>query len=77
MENCRKHQLTSEEVIKGNPVDLAAEHEAVHAYMAHACATDNPVAKAGTIDIANEVAVDAGGICPALWLSSPVMRMSF
>jgi len=52
--------LTSEELIRAIRLDLAAEHEAVHAYMAHADATDNPVAKAVLIDIANEERVHAG-----------------
>ena len=60
MENYRNDQLTSEELIRAIRLDLAAEHEAVHAYMAHADATDNPVAKAVLIDIANEERVHAG-----------------
>jgi rubrerythrin len=55
-----EHQLTSEELIRAIRLDLAAEHEAVHAYMAHADATDNPVARAVLIDIANEERVHAG-----------------
>jgi rubrerythrin len=55
-----EHTLTSEELIRAIRLDLAAEHEAVHAYMAHADATDNPVAKAVLIDIANEERVHAG-----------------
>ena len=41
-------------------LDLAAEHEAVHTYLAHADATDNPLAKAVLIDIANEERVHVG-----------------
>jgi rubrerythrin len=52
--------LTSEELIRAIRLDLAAEHEAVHAYMAHADATNNPVVKAVLIDIANEERVHAG-----------------
>jgi rubrerythrin len=52
--------LTKEELIRAIRLDLAAEHEAVHSYMAHADATDNPVAKAVLIDIANEERVHAG-----------------
>ncbi len=55
-----EHTLTSEELIRAIRLDLAAEHEAVHAYMAHADATDNPVAKAVLVDIANEERVHAG-----------------
>ena len=35
-------KLNSEELIRALRLDLAAEHEAVHLYMAHAEATDNP-----------------------------------
>ena len=52
--------LTPQELIRAIRLDLAAEHEAVHAYMAHADATDNPVVKAVLIDIANEERVHAG-----------------
>ena len=52
--------LTLQELIRAIRLDLAAEHEAVHTYMAHAEATDNPLAKAVLIDIANEERVHAG-----------------
>lgn len=52
--------LTSGELVRAIRLDLAAEHEAVHTYMAHADATDNPLAKAVLIDIANEERVHAG-----------------
>ena len=55
-----ERKLTHEELIRALRLDLAAEHEAVHAYMAHADATDNPLAKAVLIDIANEERVHAG-----------------
>jgi uncharacterized protein len=55
-----ERKLTPEELVRAIRLDLAAEHEAVHAYMAHAEATDNPVAKAVFIDIANEERVHAG-----------------
>ena len=55
-----ERRLTPEELIRAIRLDLAAEHEAVHAYMAHADATDNPLAKAVLIDIANEERVHAG-----------------
>jgi len=53
-------KLTPEELIRAISLDLAAEHEAVCAYMAHAEATDDPVAKAVLVDIANEERVHAG-----------------
>ena len=54
------HRLTPEELIRAIRLNLAAEHEAVHIYMAHAEATDNPLAKKVLIDIANEERVHAG-----------------
>ena len=55
-----ERRLTHEELIRAIRLDLAAEHEAVHAYLAHADATDHPLAKAVLIDIANEERVHAG-----------------
>ncbi|HMA05562.1 MAG TPA: ferritin family protein [Methanomicrobiales archaeon] len=53
-------KLTKEELIRAIRQDLAAEHEAVHLYLAHADATDHPLAKAVLTDIANEERVHAG-----------------
>ena len=53
-------KLTLEELIRAIRLDLCAEHEAVHLYMAHAEATDHPLAKKVLIDIANEERVHAG-----------------
>ena len=52
--------LTIDELIRAIRLDLAAEHEAVHLYLAHAQATDHPLAKKVLIDIANEERVHAG-----------------
>jgi uncharacterized protein len=52
--NIPERKLTSEELIRAIRLDIAAEHEAVHLYMAHAEATDNPTAREVLIDIANE-----------------------
>jgi len=52
--------LTHGELVRAIRLDLAAEHEAVHTYLAHAEATDNPLAKAVLVDIANEERVHAG-----------------
>jgi uncharacterized protein len=52
--------LTHEELVRAIRLDLSAEEEAVHTYMAHADATDNPLAKAVFIDIANEERVHVG-----------------
>ena len=53
-------KLTLSELIRAIRLNLAAEHEAVHVYMAHADATDHPLAKEVLIDIANEERVHAG-----------------
>jgi rubrerythrin len=53
-------KLTLEELVRAIRLDLAAEHEAVHLYMAHAEATDHPLAKKVLIDIADEERVHAG-----------------
>jgi rubrerythrin len=52
--------LSAGELIRALRLDLASEHEAVHLYLAHADATDNPLAKKVLIDIANEERVHAG-----------------
>jgi rubrerythrin len=53
-------KLTDEELIRAIRLDIAGELEAIHGYMAHADATDNPLAKAVLTDIANEERVHAG-----------------
>ena len=53
-------KLSVEELIRAIRLDLAAEHEAVHLYLAHAEATDHPLAKKVLVDIANEERVHAG-----------------
>lgn len=53
-------KMTREELIRAIRLNLAAEEEAVHLYMAHAEATDHPLAKKVLIDIANEERVHAG-----------------
>ena len=55
-----ERKLTPEELVRALRLDLAAEHEAVHTYLSHADAIDNPLAKAVLIDIANEERVHAG-----------------
>lgn len=47
-------KLTTQELIRALRLDVAAELEAVHLYMAHAEATDDPLAKKVLIDVANE-----------------------
>ncbi len=47
-------KLTREELIRAIRLNIAAEHEAIHLYEAHADATDNELAAAVLHDIANE-----------------------
>jgi rubrerythrin len=53
-------KLTHEELIRAIRLNLAAEHEAIHLYMAHAEATDHPLARKVLTDVANEERVHAG-----------------
>ena len=53
-------KLTLEELVRAIRMNVAAEHEATHLYMAHAEATDHPLAKKVLIDIANEERVHVG-----------------
>jgi rubrerythrin len=55
-----ERKLSKEELIRALRLDLAAEHEAVHLYLAHADATDHPLAKKVLVDIADEERVHAG-----------------
>ena len=52
--------MTLEELVRAVRLSVAAEEEATHLYMALADATDNPLAKAVMIDIANEERVHVG-----------------
>jgi len=49
-----ERKLTQAELIRAIRLNVAAEHEAIHLYMAHADATDHALAKKVLIDIANE-----------------------
>ena len=53
-------KLTLGELIRAMRLNLAAEEEATAQYMAHADATDNPLARKVLIDIANEERVHVG-----------------
>lgn len=46
--------LTFNELVRAIRLNLAAEQEAIHLYQAHADATDNELAKAVLLDIADE-----------------------
>jgi len=58
--NVPERKLTTEELIRAIRLDLAAEEEAVHIYMAQADAAEEPLAKKVLIDIANEERQHAG-----------------
>ena len=49
-----ERKLGKEELVRALRLDLAAEHEAVHRYLAHADAADDPLAEAVLRDVANE-----------------------
>ena len=55
-----ERKLTNEELVRAIRLNIAAEHEAIHLYMAHAEAIDHPLAKKVLIDIANEERVHIG-----------------
>jgi rubrerythrin len=53
-------KMTDAELVRALRLDLSAEQEAVHLYLAHADATDNELARKVLKDIANEERVHAG-----------------
>lgn len=53
-------KLTTEELIRAIRLDLAAEEEAIHQYMAQADAAEHQLAQKVLIDIANEERQHAG-----------------
>jgi len=53
-------KMTDSELLRALRLNLAAEQEAIHEYVAHADATDNELAKKVLIDIADEERVHAG-----------------
>lgn len=55
-----ERKLSKEELVRAIRLNIAAEHEAIHLYMAHADATDHPLARKVLIDIANEERVHVG-----------------
>ncbi len=52
--------MSEDELVRALRLSLAAEHEAVHLYMAQADATNHALAKKVLTDIANEERVHAG-----------------
>lgn len=63
--------LTRGELIRAIRLDIAAEHEAIHLYTAHAEVVDDPLAKAVLIDIANEEIEHLGEFERLLEIISP------
>ena len=55
-----ERKLTLGELVRAIRLNIAAEHEAVHLYMAHAQAIDHPLATEVLVDIANEERVHIG-----------------
>lgn len=68
-------KMTKEELIRAIRLDLSAEEEAIHLYMAHADATDDPIAKKVLIDVANEERVHAGEFQQLLNILAPDEEM--
>ena len=66
-----KRNLTKSELVRAIRLDLAAEQEATHLYMAHADATDDPLAKKVLLDIADEERVHAGEFARLLSILAP------
>jgi len=55
-----EQEMATEELIRAIRQNIAAEHEAVHLYMAHAEVAGHPLARQVLIDIANEERVHIG-----------------
>jgi rubrerythrin len=53
-------KITKEELIRAIRLNISAEHEAVHLYLAHADATDDALAREVLTEIANEERVHIG-----------------
>lgn len=66
-----ERKLTKSELIRAIRLDLAAEQEATHLYMAHADATDDLLAKRVLRDIADEERVHAGEFARLLSILAP------
>src|SRR5512138_2030326 len=58
--NVPDRKMTLEELVRAMRLNVAAEEDATALYMAHAEATDHPLAKKVLIDIANEERVHVG-----------------
>lgn len=58
--NVPEKKMTIEELIRAIRLDLAAEEEAIHLYMAQADCAEHPLAKKVLVDVANEERQHAG-----------------
>lgn len=52
--NAPERKMTKQELVRAIRLDIAAEHEAISLYMAHADATDDTLVREALVDIANE-----------------------
>jgi len=68
--NVARH-MTKEELIRALRLDIAAEQEAVHMYTAQAEASDDPLAKAVLLEIADEERQHTGELMELLRRLAP------
>ena len=66
--------MTKGELIRAIRLDIAAEHEAIHMYTAQSEASDDPLAKAVLLDIANEERQHTGELMEVLRRLAPEER---
>ena len=59
-EHVPEKQMTKEELLQAVRLNITAEHEAIHRYLAQAETTDHALAKRVLVDIANEERVHVG-----------------
>ena len=64
-------QMTKEELIRALRLDIAAEHEAIHMYTAQAEASDDPLARAVLLEIADEERQHTGELLELLRRLAP------
>ena len=64
-------QMTREELIRALRLDIAAEQEAIHMYTAQAEASDDPLAKAVLLEIADEERQHTGELMEVLRRLAP------
>ena len=64
-------QMTKDELIRALRLDIAAEQEAIHLYTAQAEASDDPLAKAVLLEIADEERQHTGELMEVLRRLTP------